>query len=130
MYPPLDSADSLIVSPDPIALGVLTPGHSAQTTVTIRNQTSEAVMVRRFETTCPCILVTPVPIRVGPRGTASLVVTFDPKAEPDFRGSLSVDVVGYADDGGRVLRATADIDVRRLAPPSTSGSQVAPTTWS
>jgi len=54
----------------------------------------------------------PVPFRVETGRSASLWVAFDPSHEPDFRGSLCVEVVGRDTTGVAVFRTTVDLTVR------------------
>lgn len=117
------SAPSLIVSPDPIALGTLAPGESARSTVTLRNPTSEAVSVERIETSCPCILVSPTSIVVGSGESSALTIEFDPTDEPEFRGGLSVNVVGKEATGRVALRGRVEVEVRRSPVSAEGGSR-------
>jgi hypothetical protein len=49
---------------------------------------------------------------VGPGESAEVRVAFDPSREPDFRGGLSIDVVGYGSMGAIAFRTRVDLDVR------------------
>lgn len=116
------SAPRLIVSPDPIALGILAPGQSARAEVMLRNETAEAVSVERVETSCACIRVSPTSIEVGAGESAVLTIAFDPTDEPGFRGGLSVDVVGKEVSGRVALRSRVNLEVRRASASKAGGS--------
>jgi hypothetical protein len=73
------------------------------------------MMIERIETSCPCLATTPGSIRISPGESKVLAIEFDPSAEPDFRGGLSVDVTGHA--GERVAFHTlVNVDVRTQSP--------------
>jgi len=111
--PPTETSrsPSLIVQPVSIPLGPLAPGRSARAAATLRNVGTEAVEVARFETSCPCVRVTPDRLRLAVGGTASIRVTFDPIGEP----GLAVEYIGRSPDDAAVLRGTVRLEVK--APP-------------
>ena len=99
---PFNSAVSgapLQVSPDPVSLGSLSPGQQATGRITLRNPGQSPVIVERVETSCSCLDVGPFPIKIEPGRSANLTVRFDPAAEPDFRGRLSIEVIGRGPAG-------------------------------
>ncbi|MGC8639443.1 MAG: DUF1573 domain-containing protein [Isosphaeraceae bacterium] len=85
------------MSPDPISLGVLSPGEGAEALASVRNIGARTVVVARVETSCPCVQVSQLPIRLGDGQTASLRILFDPSKEPGFCGGLTVHVRGYGE---------------------------------
>lgn len=115
--PPIQSAPSanrLIVTPDPLAFGVLEPGHAARGTITLHNPNHSPVTVARVETSCPCVRVASSPITVAPRGSSTMTVAYVPTEEPDFHGGLAVEVVGR-DSGEAVLfRTKATFEIYAL----------------
>jgi len=100
-----------LAGPRVVDLGTLMPGQPAQAPLVVGNRRDDAVVLHRVETSCPCVRVTPSPLRVGPLQQAVLNVTFDPSGEPDFRGSLAVDYTGRGADGEVVLRGRVDLTV-------------------
>jgi Protein of unknown function (DUF1573) len=101
----------LKINPDPVSLGVIDRGQKAKAAFTLVNHGSQPVAIERIETSCPCLTTTPGSIRVSPGERMVLAVEFDPSAEPDFRGGLSIDVTGYS--GDRVAFHTlVNLDVR------------------
>jgi len=116
--PPLKLASStgprfpLEISPDPISLGILDPGRSAVAKLTLRNSGSHPVIVAWVETSCPCLSVAEQTTDIGPGQAADLTLKFDPTNDPDFRGGLSIDVIGRDPPGGIVFRTRAQIEVR------------------
>jgi len=70
------------------------------------------VIVAMVETSCPCLNVAEQSTNIGPGQAAELTVKFDPTDDPDFRGGLSIDVIGRDPRGGIVFRTRAQIDVR------------------
>lgn len=102
----------LEISPDPILLGTLFPGRSAIAKLTVRNSGSRPVIVESIETSCPCLNVAKQWARLGPRQTADLTVRFDPADEPDFRGCLSIDVIGREPGGEIAFRTRVEVEVR------------------
>lgn len=93
-------------------IGVIAAGWPAQSPFVVRNDGSAPVMLKRAVTSCPCIGVSGMPVRLGPNEARSLKVAFDPTEDPEFRGALSVDVSGYDGTGKTLFRARAELDVR------------------
>lgn len=89
----------LAISPDPVVLGIVHPGELAETSLSVRNTHDETVTIDCIETSCLCISVGRVPVRLGPGESTELKVTFDPLDDPDFEGRLCVEVTGYLTDG-------------------------------
>ena len=76
------------------------------------NHGSKPVSIERIETSCPCLTITPGSFRIGPGEKKGAAVEFDPSAEPDFRGGLSIDVTGYA-AGGVAFHTLVRLEVKR-----------------
>lgn len=102
----------LEVSPDRVLLGALTAGQSATGKFTLLNPGSCRAAVARFETSCPCLTVAEQRITVEPGQTVDLLVKFDPTHAPDFRGGLSVSVIGRDAAGGIAFATCAVLEVR------------------
>jgi hypothetical protein len=57
-----------------------------------------------------------MPQRIEPGGTAGITVVFDPAHDPDFQGSLAVDLVGVGAFETVCFQTKAKVEVRpRLA---------------
>ncbi len=82
-----------------------------ETSFSVRSTHDETVTIDRIETSCLCIDVGGVPIRLGPDESTELKVTFSPSDESDFEGRLSVRVTGYLADGGIGFQTTVNIEV-------------------
>ena len=100
-------------------------------TFTIRNRTTTPIRVARFETSCPCVRVSPSSLDLKPDKTNEIRVNFDAAMEPNFRGRLAVDLTGLSRSGEVLFRSTVDLTVgkeipiqtRQLEPiPQVSGS--------
>jgi hypothetical protein len=105
----------LAISPDPITFGVLNGRTSVRRVISARNMQNVPLRLARIETSCPCIRVVPLPVQVAPDETQNWTVTFDPSAEPDFKGSLAVEVTGYLPDGEIAFRTNANLEVRPVS---------------
>ena len=103
---------SIELQPERVQFGELSPGCGSEATFKVRNRGTAIVEVARFETSCPCIRVSPRSISLRPRESAEIKVTFDPSKEPEFQGSLEVVVEGRSDMNQPLLRATVEVSVR------------------
>ncbi len=111
--PATAAGGTLEVSPNPLSLGVLRPGQDARAELAIRNAGPDPVVIARSRTSCPCITLQPIPLRLGPGESAALTVRFDPDEEPEFRGGLSV-AYSFHDAVDVVLcRGAVDLIVRK-----------------
>ncbi len=102
----------LAIGPDPIAFGVLSPGASAQTSLSVRSTQAAPLTLSRVETSCSCVGLAPVPTQIGPGESKTLDVTFDSSSEPEFEGVLSVEITGYLSDGRIGFRTLAKLNIR------------------
>ena len=109
--PPPVPGDLPLRSPDPIRLGRLLPGVRVERKISLINRFPLLVRIDRIESTCPCVRVSPVPMEIGGLGRSELAVIFDPSEEPDFRGTLSVDLRGVGKSGEVLFRLTVDVTV-------------------
>ena len=105
------AAYPLTIGPDPISLGKLGYGQLAKATASVRNRGPEPVTVVRIETSCPCLRAVLEPTTVGPREAGRMSLSFDPRGEHDFRGDLSIEVVGYKGGSEVAFRACARVSV-------------------
>jgi hypothetical protein len=103
---------SLVVEPNPLDLGVLNAGQTAKATLALRNTRDKPLSIASITTSCSCVLVSPAQVRVEPGESVTLSVSFDPQAEPDFRGGLSIEVVGRDSREAVLFRARVNLDIR------------------
>ena len=108
----LDSAPSLSAEPPVLLLGDLDAGQAARGSITLRNPHAEAIEVVRVETSCPCTRVSPSTFQIDPGGSVPLGIEFDSLEEPEFRGTLLVEVTGQGATGGVLFRIKAKVTVR------------------
>jgi len=83
-----------VISPDPISLGILTPGHAGGARYTVFNPATVTLTLERIETSCPCVKTSDGPIRIEPGEVKTLAIEFDPFDDPKFRGGLNVEMSG------------------------------------
>ena len=70
--------------------------------------------MERFETSCTCVhasMKDQLPATLGPKGTLSLKIVFDPAKEPDFRGNLAVSLEGWSSDSQCACRTRVLVSV-------------------
>jgi Protein of unknown function (DUF1573) len=103
---------SLEISPDRIELGVVNNGQVSKAALKLTNRGSRVLLIDRLETGCPCLLITPEQLRIGPSESEVVAVTFDPSGEPDFHGRLSIDISGYS-TGKLAFRTVGQVEVRK-----------------
>lgn len=96
-------------------LGELSQGISAKKAVSVHNPGLHTLTVERVDTSCPCLTATPVPMKIGPGETRTLNVNFDPVAEPDYHGALSIEAVGYDRSDRTIFRTHVKLVVRHEA---------------
>lgn len=100
----------LVIVPDPISIGTLKPGQVARVKATLRNPRTESVRLDRVETSCPCVSVESLPT-IAANGTSEIEVVFNPSEEPDFRGALSVELIGKDDGAKSLFETRANLEV-------------------
>jgi Protein of unknown function (DUF1573) len=105
----------LAARPESADLGTLTAGQSGRSELFLFNESGGKVELERVTTSCPCVRVVGTPLSIGPGLTAKLSVAFDPSEDPDFRGSLRVEVKGLNPDGDQVLYAHVTVEVKSLS---------------
>ena len=80
------------------------------TSLEVRNLCDSSVTLESIETSCPCVLVAPIPLLIGAHEVKSLDVSFAPSSEDQgFEDSLSVDVVGRVLGGGIGFRTRVTV---------------------
>ncbi len=119
--PPVNSAADtthrfpLEISPDSLSFGELEQGQLGMATIDVYNPTGREWNVERIGTSCPCVTIAPQSTQIGPGDKKTLGVQLNPSDDPDFVGSLSVDVIGYAASGGIAFRTRVDVEIRAKA---------------
>ena len=111
----------LEINPNPVDLGTLAPGRSAQTTITLHNPCPLMVSVDRIETSCQCLRVGPAPARLMPGERAVLAARIDLSSETEFRGGLSITVAGIAASGREVFQTRVNLFVGPVSVQERSG---------
>lgn len=99
----------LAVNPDPAVLRVVDSEKTAEAQFAIRNTETTPLTLERIETSCPCIRVGGVPVRLEPGARVELKATFSSSDDPDLQGGLSVVVTGYLADGRVGYQTRVDV---------------------
>ncbi len=102
----------LKASPDPVDLGILSPGQSAVAKVVLQNQTSGPFHVTEVDISCPCLCVDPPSVELAPGASVELAARFDPSHDPEFRGGLSIEVTGRSRIGEVEFRTRVHLEVQ------------------
>lgn len=97
--------------PSLVSLGVLRPGEPGRGTFSLRNDSKLVVIVDHVESTCPCVAISPLPIRIASKKTVNMEVLFEPQEESDFRGSLSVELSGKGSGSEILFRMRVELSV-------------------
>ena len=105
-------AAGVTLAPPRVALGIVPPGAVKTSSVTVHNRTRAPLEVADVESSCPCVRIGPVPLRIDPGRSARMDVTFDPAEEPDFRGALAVEFTGRDASRRKVFGGHVDLEVR------------------
>lgn len=99
-----------------IDLGDLKPGAIVERAFTLRNGSSEQILIDTVETSCECTTVKLSNKMLAPGTTTDATVRFDLSSDPDFTGGLLIDVAGWAFKGRdkvQVFALQVNADVRR-----------------
>lgn len=83
-------------------LGRITAGGAREAELRLVNASSSVIEIARVRTSCPCIQVTLLEHRIGPRQTAVARVRLDLAQEPEFVGGLCPEIE-FLDAAGRSL---------------------------
>lgn len=102
---------ALLATPDPLSLGELDAGRTADGVLVLKNAFDQPVTVTSVATSCPCLTTSPPSFRIEAHDQRELKVTFDSAEEPDFRGGLSIDVTGSDASGKTVFRGRVNLTV-------------------
>lgn len=75
-----------------IDLGVLIQGESAVTHQWIKNSSEKPVTIAKVEKSCDCVDLVPAEPEIAPNQRVLAKITYDGAKEPDFVGSLQVEL--------------------------------------
>ncbi|WP_406698924.1 DUF1573 domain-containing protein [Singulisphaera sp. Ch08] len=103
-----------VLSAKPLNLGEVSAGKSVAGSITLTNNSGASVTVTTFDTSCPCLKLTPKPVIVESHGTKVLDVYFDSAEEPDFAGKLSIEVIGKDKNGFAIFKTDVLVSVIRM----------------
>lgn len=112
------ASELLIQAPASVAIGTVEPGRVGGAEIVIANRGATAVVVERIESSCECLTVDPLSLRLGAGKSGVLRVVFDSSQEADFRGELGVELTGRA-AGGVAFRTVVNVYVKSPVPTGT-----------
>ena len=79
--------------------------------ISIRNRGPTPIRIARFETSCPCVRVSPSSLDLKADETQEITVAYDSAEEPEFRGSLGVSLEGRGSSNEIAFRTTVEVTV-------------------
>ncbi len=94
-------------------LGIVLQAGSEQERFELTNPGSELVRVTRVSSSCPCLMLEPIPLEVPPGGSLPVLARLDLASEPQFIGGLSIAVAGYTPVGELAFNLTVEATVRQ-----------------
>lgn len=97
-------------------LGVAFQGESARLNAWIKNQSDHEIQMTRIEKSCECLEVTLSRTKLAAGERALVRLHYDGAKEPDFLGSLLIDVQLNDDSGNKVGQIDVPIEVIRPEP--------------
>jgi len=107
---------TIAVEPASLSLGALIPGQVGRGSVTLRNNSREAAIIESVETSCECVHANASLKKIGPGATTSLAVEFDSSNEPEFRGNLSISLIGRDERGIALFQTSVSVEVQPVPP--------------
>jgi hypothetical protein len=104
----------LEVFPKVLDLGTVSQGASSQAEFVVRNPSSEPVVIRQLETSCPCLDIR-LPGKSVPPGTVVRGRAFlDMSREPHFTGNLAINLRGTTQEEKSAFGMVILADVRNV----------------
>lgn len=94
-----------------VDLGVLRQGESREYRCWLRNPTDRPLEIKRFTSSCECLIVSSDTQCVAPGKRALLTILFDGTHDADFTGSLAVKVGVVGPNEELIGQITADVEV-------------------
>ena len=108
----VDEGLSLATNPKLIDFGKLDFRKKYLASFVVNNRSkTKTIQVNQIKTSCPCVSVSPQEFDLPPGQSVHCEVQFDSRDEPEFRGTLMVDVQGYGGDDTKVFECQARIVV-------------------
>jgi hypothetical protein len=99
-------------------LGVVFQGESARLNAWIKNHSDHEIQATQIEKSCECLEVTLSRTKIAPGERVLVRLHYDGAKEPDFLGSLLIDVQLNDDSGKNVGQIDVPIEVIRAEPDS------------
>jgi hypothetical protein len=81
--------EPISVSPSEIHFGVVDEGTSKQVLVTLENNTAHDLVIMGARTSCTCLRVRELPVRILPEARQTLSITVTPPAAEQFSGRVA-----------------------------------------
>lgn len=94
-----------------LSLGTINPGGDKTERFTFKNPRSQSVALVDVQTSCPCLSVSPLPVRIEAGAEQVLSLRFDGRSEPDFRGKLLMTLTGRGSDGSVLFQGEVEVNV-------------------
>lgn len=94
-----------------VDLGVLIQGESAVTHRWIKNTSEKPVTIAKVDKSCDCVDLVPAESEIAPNQRVLAKITYDGAKEPDFVGSLQVELKLLDGDGTQVGLVQIPIEV-------------------
>jgi len=116
-YRPSDSSGQkivgtlLVISPRKIDFGTLKPGARKQKPVQVTNQGRDAVQIADIHIGCDCVQFHLPSNTLGPGEATQAQLIADFSSDPDFKGSLAVEVNGRTPSGESAFALTVYVNV-------------------
>lgn len=98
-----------------VNLGVIPKGGKTKYDLKVKNHAARRVRVTNLRSSCECIQVQPLISSAAPNGTLELEININFENEPQFVGSLILEVIGETDGVG-TFSSKAEINVISKSP--------------
>jgi hypothetical protein len=95
-----------------VDLGIVPQGGHETETFSLTNAGSTPVEVARVETSCDCLAIRLARRVIGPSEKVLAQAALDLSKEPDFRGSLAIEVTGLTSSGTVAFSLVVNVTVR------------------
>jgi hypothetical protein len=115
--PPIRSipAGLLVPSIQTIDIGTVPQAGKREIRITLTNPTSTTIHVVAIETSCPCLRFKLERAEIEPGEVIAGEISLDFKDEPEFTGSLQIDVRGQSSDVKLAVSIEVKVVVRPLS---------------
>lgn len=102
--------------PDPVVMGTVTRADPVYRTLRLQNLSDRPITVQVVEVSCECVSMAPVPLTIESSRVGELIVEFDPREDPGFRGKLGVMATGRDREGRALFQTRVDVEVANEMP--------------